>query len=1022
MKSSILKTILIASFLLGASTQLTLASFSSANQKYEKANAETWSEKMSIRSMACKYAYEIKNNNPDANYVTADSGYYSYFVRHGHIEDGLISKYDNVTFVSDVNSSFSTNDSNQSKIVSGWQLVTSTVDGTTATDGVIFGVTAHEKMFFSADYSDLYGWTTDAYISWYIKKSGKADYELIKTVQLPSSSSPTASYAGLNRTILDVNDTIYWEFYHTKQTLKDGVVQPQSRNLQETGGKLLPVFNFSQYVELPTSTLTTPAIVTALSSNPTATSENGIVSYTVKNDSVTNNTYADATKGFLGSAGSPYHLSANELVLKNGERVTFELTVLEPAYVTLQLNEATKTTCDGLTLTGYFYKDQDKKTEKIYSTTYGKKFDKSVPQGSLLLTANDVLYIEYSAAANSDIATDFLPIFVIAQDVGKYDTVDFPKFSPRDYSSFTEINHETILRESARINCAPIETKNVDVSLLTGTVDESGEHTNPFSFIHYSGHEYVGESSSSEIATMYETEDKWNAPNGAGVEKDRIAFSISEYVIYKIEATIDTHIIINHDEIKTGWVNGKSIYVFGFQKIEDIYAKVSEINVPYVKLAEEPIAADYLKMEFNLKKDDIAYYAFGTTQAKNTNLNIKIRISSDTSKYDEAARTNVINTIAAFNKNYHDLVSSCVANKGDNLKFGLITVILGHGSPDDIQRMDVFAGEGKGGADDIAMTGIEANHLTKFERWQMRCGKDDDAIIKFVVGIDIHLTIVWRKEAEITSWATHTALKSYAVDTDGFLMLDQAKLCVNEGHGSIDDEYYNYDVHLKKGQGFLLDYTSMGASYGVIQYDFAVTATANDFDETKVFNFDEAKTLYNYCEQKINELRAIAAGLNEEDYSMVNWANIDEIYSKFVKEAKEATTTSEIDELFNTAKAKIEAVKTLVEEDSSLTNARENAKVEAREYLDSKKDSMSKENLEKAESLYTKFCSTVDAATSVSKINIELTKIKAQIDQLCDVQPNQKKCGGDIMATSIILSAISMIGACLIVIKKRKEL
>ena len=60
---------------------------------------------------------------------------------------------------------------------------------------------------------------------------------------------------------------------------------------------------------------------------------------------------------------------------------------------------------------------------------------------------------------------------------------------------------------------------------------------------------------------------------------------------------------------------------------------------------------------------------------------------------------------------------------------------------------------------------------------------------------------------------------------------------------------------------------------------------------------------------------------------------------------------------------------------------------------------MSKKNYSEAESLYNAFCVAVDKSTSVTKINVELIRIKAQIDNLCD------KVSDGFNATPIIIAA-----------------
>ena len=992
-----------ASFLFGL---LTVPTCLGGQNNYKEASAAAWEEKVSIRNLMAEYA-KVLSSDSTANYATAESGKYSFFIRHGYLGEQRVSKYDNVTYVSNVNSSYSTNVSDESAIVQGWQIKLSAANYKPA-DGVICGITANEKSYFSADYVKLGGWPSNASFNWYIQKSGETACNLIKTVTFVSAAA-SADCSGLDKIVLDQGDTIYWEFYYSSG----------GRNIQENNGKL-PIFNISEYYELPSDTIGVDTVVAALADNATATTPNGVVEYTVKNSSITSENYSSATAGNLGTSGSDYYLASNELTLNNGQKVTFELTAKEAAYVQLQLtNNITEN--ENLTLSGYLYKSSLGKTKQIYSVCCSENFDETIPQGGVLMAKDDVLYVEYSSSNNSEVSTNMLPMFVIAQDTGKVSESNFPKYNSRDYSALSEISHDVILKESARMGCKPIATKDFDISLLTGKVSSEGDYSIPFTYITYVDGEYIDADNDEEIAAMYEGENAFNAVRGAAAETTRISFSDVNYVIYKFTSNKNTHVKVSHDVINAGWINGSSLYAWGYQKINGKIIETKSINLPVVTLKDEPLDANYLAMDFDLKQGDTAYFVIGTAGAHNANLTVAPVFTSNPSQYDENARNSIGFDYTSFTKQYHDLVSQGVSSQGEELQYGLISILFGHGNPNDIQRMDSFTGTGNNDANDSLSTGIEASNPPKFQRWQMRCGKNDDAIIKFTAGADLHLSIVWRKEGEITSWATHTALKSYAVDTDGFVMLSEVKQCVSEGHGQIDDTYYNYDVHLKNGQSFIVDYTSMGANYGVIQYDFVVTAVAAEFDASKVFDFVEAKSLYNHYTEKVEELRAIVDALNIDDYSIVNWAYIDEAYTKFVDEAAEAKTVEAIDELFNEAKARIESIKTIEEESDALNEAKAQAKQEVREYLDSKKNQMSSANQTKAEELYRSFVVTVDKITSVSKISIEVTRAKAQIDQLCDGGDKTKGCGGNVVTTSVVLSILALAGMSLLVFRKREH-
>ena len=68
-------------------------------RNFKEAKADIWSEKVNLRSMITSYAHVLSTDST-ADEVTATSGKYSYFIRHGYLGTNTMSKFDNVTYVS----------------------------------------------------------------------------------------------------------------------------------------------------------------------------------------------------------------------------------------------------------------------------------------------------------------------------------------------------------------------------------------------------------------------------------------------------------------------------------------------------------------------------------------------------------------------------------------------------------------------------------------------------------------------------------------------------------------------------------------------------------------------------------------------------------------------------------------------------------------------------------------------------------------------------------------------------------
>ncbi|MCR4911568.1 MAG: Ig-like domain-containing protein [Bacilli bacterium] len=109
---------------------------------------------------------------------------------------------------------------------------------------------------------------------------------------------------------------------------------------------------------------------------------------------------------------------------------------------------------------------------------------------------------------------------------------------------------------------------------------------------------------------------------------------------------------------------------------------------------------------------------------------------------------------------------------------------------------------------------------------------------------------------------------------------------------------------------------------------------------------------------------------------------------------------------------------TIVDPTISVKN---NAKRELNSYYASLNlNKYSDENKAKLAQELSKGISAIDAAADISGVNSALANAKAALDAVPQNQSSGSSCGGNIVATSAILSALSLVGIVLVVIKKRK--
>ena len=83
----------------------------------------------------------------------------------------------------------------------------------------------------------------------------------------------------------------------------------------------------------------------------------------------------------------------------------------------------------------------------------------------------------------------------------------------------------------------------------------------------------------------------------------------------------------------------------------------------------------------------------------------------------------------------------------------------------------------------------------------------------------------------------------------------------------------------------------------------------------------------------------------------------------------------------------------------------------------SKYDDTGKEQLKQA---WRNGKTAISNATTVEEINTALTEAKAALDAVNKAQPKKSMCGGRIASTSIILSAIALMGVGVIIYKRKK--
>ena len=171
----------------------------------------------------------------------------------------------------------------------------------------------------------------------------------------------------------------------------------------------------------------------------------------------------------------------------------------------------------------------------------------------------------------------------------------------------------------------------------------------------------------------------------------------------------------------------------------------------------------------------------------------------------------------------------------------------------------------------------------------------------------------------------------------------------------------------------------------------------------------------------ISEVEALVNGLGQANYSEANWALIQAALAEARTTINACENAEEINAALTRIKAAINAVKTLGE--VQLDEAKAAALDQLAAYYNSfDQNNYEEEGLAALAAAYLNGQNAINAAEDTDAVATALLNAKAALDAVeTKPAPARRRCGGDIAATSIILSALALAGAGLLVFKKRKE-
>ncbi len=874
-------------------------------------------------------------------------------------------------------------------------------------DGAIIKFTANKKIFFDVSREKLgYDWKDTITLSIY-KGS-----QLLQSKELADSTT-TAEDFSFN-CVLEAGETLYW------QILSPATDAPRLIAMGAAGDySTLPVFKVTEYVEYEQTSVTFPTLINKyiVGAQNYLKDTSNLFSYSFKSGSV-------ETPSINSATFSTNTLNLGETRLTSSGIGTFaaysniilEIKAESRIKVVLSWNEDI-TNYVGIEVR-YFLKSS--KTKLAYQVDHIDEAKLANLSKNCILENDSTLLVQLLNTSNSvKTNIELLKSLNVEQNPSTSQTKsDYPIYNPTDYSNSTSITHKELAFETAKLNCSPITLKDGSISLTTGIVSEAeGELTKKFDTIKYDDGVYLYGQSVNPSMVLAGPNGTFNSDDQAVIEDYRLQTSISEGVVYKFVASTNTQLKVTHPAIDGGWVGAK-IFIEALQYNQTTYKSLSK---KYVE--NNPGEDSYKSQEnefavtYNLKAGDTAYYVFGSEQALRRNLNIAPIFTTSSQDYSEAGREEIFGptVVEAY---LYQTVTDTINNNFEPVTYeNTLTVGLYHGSVEEKLKFSKYAGLGNGSADDAIFTSTGVDSDAGFQRWQFHAGlSNDNAIVEFKAERDLKLVISHKTMGDLF-YGPGASLRYYIADTDGFVEFKEERYLSKD----TPDDFYGYQISLKEGQALIIEFTANDPEgYAVAAIEWVATANPKDYVANETNDFTDARDLQAFKDGLVSDLQQYVASLSEVDYTISNYALIEQYLADFIEDVKTLSDRDEIQSLYDETVTKIDAVLTILEEEEILNQARAEAIAEAEAYINARKSTYTSQEWANVLEEFESFKRAVNLETSPTNINLKLIEFKNTIDTMPATM-------SQVITTIIVCCSVAVVvlgaGAlvAMLVIKRKKS-
>lgn len=579
-----------------------------------------------------------------------------------------------------------------------------------------------------------------------------------------------------------------------------------------------------------------------------------------------------------------------------------------------------------------------------------------------------------------------------------------------DYSTLNEIGLNDLAIGVAINKGNPVILDSMEINLLQGNV-----LTNTKGFSNYIV------DNSEKLSVLISDTNQFDGERSAAFTTWRIKTTNNNAAIFEIKATEDIKLTISHPAFNEGWIDEHGQYFGLYLKANDKVFTQWEREIKTNVAIENQYGGTIM-----LKAGDICYYVFGSTIANERNVNIVPTFNASKEDYNEEERKGQM-TLADETVNMWDALTATINNNYIDVDYNTITYGFYYGNVKELHQFDTHVGDGSGTPEDALWDSVAQQ--TGYLRWQMQCSAGKNAIIKITAKENVSLNIYQPtpegdEAAFKVNWATFTAIRYYALDTDGTIVLINNIPVV----AGMPLDYFNLSINLAKGQTLLIDYYTSNDEWGSLDYRPITIASTEDFDETKLVDFSAIKALDGLKAEKIEELNEMLDGLNEFDYSINNWGKIQNFFDEAIVEIEEAQSAEQINTIYSGAITNVKAVKTSAMEKVEL-DAYKKSKIEELNALLSSldKNRYTEENYKLITDKVADITEKINKARNKTNVDTLLANTKTYINNIpaSEAPVTQNGCAGGCAggcSGSIVTSVfgIMMLLSVVIIIKKKK--